>query len=353
MSGRALREQPRQRLRAVLVGAIGWVCLMNGSCDPPGAPDSALAPPSAAGGAGAPRPASGLGLAPAPVSPAAAEAAPEAALPAAPRVLEWTFPRGPFGRTDVVISIPEAAPEQRFPVLVAFHGRGESVKGSRAGARGWLDDYALGRALSRLHAPPLSPEDFESFVTRERLERLNRGLAAQPFGGVIVVCPYLPDVLQGARAFAEARPLADFVVDVLLPRVYQKTPAIGTPAATGVDGVSLGGRAALLVGFTRPAAFGSVGALQAALDLKELSRFTELAARAVGENPGLVVRLLTSDEDYFRDVNQELSRRLGARGVAHELSTVSGTHSYRFNRGPGAIEMLLFHDRVLRSAAAL
>jgi hypothetical protein len=34
--------------------------------------------------------------------------------------------------------------------------------------------------------------------------------------------------------------------------------------------------------------------------------------------------------------------------VTHTFDTVLGTHSYRFNRGPGAYEMLLYHDRVLR-----
>jgi hypothetical protein len=28
--------------------------------------------------------------------------------------------------------------------------------------------------------------------------------------------------------------------------------------------------------------------------------------------------------------------------------TVPGPHDYEFNRGPGAYEMLMFHDRVLR-----
>jgi enterochelin esterase-like enzyme len=163
----------------------------------------------------------------------------------------------------------------------------------------------------------------------------------------------LPDVLKGARAFDEAGPLADFVVDVLLPRVYARTPALGTPAATGIDGVSLGGRASLLVGLTRPLAFGSVGALQAALDPKELARFSQLAARAAAQNPALRLRLLTSDEDYFRKENQRLSLLLDRAGVAHELVRVPGTHSYKFNRGPGSLEMLLFHDRTLRGEQPL
>jgi hypothetical protein len=267
--------------------------------------------------------------------------------------LIWRFEQAPFGPTDVVISVP-AAPsvETRFPVLVAFHGRGESLKGSRRGARGWLDDYLLSRSSERLEHPPLVPADFETYVNAARLEQIHAALRAQPYGGLIVVCPYLPDVLQRDAAWAAGTALADFVADTLLPRVYAKTPALGTAASTGIDGVSLGGRASLLVGFARPLAFGSVGALQAALDAGEVQRFADLGARALAQNPRLALRLLTSDEDYFRSQNQALSAALSERGVAHGFAQVVGTHSYQFNRGPGALEMLLFHSRVLRGQPA-
>jgi hypothetical protein len=268
------------------------------------------------------------------------------------RELTWTFDDAPFGRADVVVSIPVSAePDARFPVLIALHGRGESLKGSRRGARGWIDDYDLDRAMSRLAAPPLRSQDFQGYVSRERLRRINRALAEQPHAGLIVVCPFLPDVLRRDDAFKAAEPLAAFIVDVLLPRVYEKTPAIGTPAATGIDGVSLGGRASLLVGFARPRAFGAVGALQAAIDGSEVERFAELGSRALADNPKLSLRLLTSDKDHFLRVNERLSAALKERGVGHRYLRVQGPHSYRFNRGPGAIEMLLFHDRVLRGAA--
>jgi enterochelin esterase-like enzyme len=266
-----------------------------------------------------------------------------------PRELSWHFDAGPFGPIDVVISVPGARDvAARFPVLVAFHGRAESMKGSARAARGWIDDYLLGRASARLEAPPLTARDFESYVSPARLEEINAALRAQPYAGLIVVCPSLPDVLHGEAAWTEGAALADFVADTLLPRVYAKTPALGGAAATGVDGVSFGGRAALLVGFARPLAFGSVGSLQAAFDASEVARFAELGAQAVRQNPRLSVRLLTSDEDHFRGPNQQLSAALRERAVPHVLNQVVGTHSYQFNRGPGALEMLLFHSRVLR-----
>ena len=95
-------------------------------------------------------------------------------------------------------------------------------------------------------------------------------------------------------------------------------------------------------------AFGAVGALQAAFDGSEVPRVAQRTARALLQNPQLKVRLLTSNQDHFRRVNQRLSAALTRKGVRHQYLSVVGTHGYRFNRGPGAIEMLLFHDRALR-----
>jgi iron(III)-salmochelin esterase len=285
-------------------------------------------------------------------SPAAATGALEARAPVeqlGARELSWSFTEGPFGATEVVVSIPaRAEAAQRFPVLVAFHGRGESLKKPRVGARGWLDDYQLSRALARIVAPPLAPDDFAGFVSAQRLALINRTLGAEPYQGLIVVCPFLPDILRGAQTFEQAEALASFIVDVILPRVYAKSPAIGSGASTGIDGVSLGARAALLIGALRPQAFASVSGLQPAIDGSEIERFVGLLRAARERNPGLYLRLLTSDEDYYLDVTRRLSNGLDAAGVVHEFDNVLGTHSYRFNRGPGAYEMLLFHDRVLR-----
>lgn len=293
---------------------------------------------------------------PAPQPVAVASAAPSASATSGTtgglHEVTWHYDSTPFGASEVVVAIPDGTPEQRWPVLVAFHGRGESLRGAKRGARGWVDDYTLPKTTRRLARPPLTDDDFLGFVTAEHLTELNQELAAMPYRGLIVVCPFLPDILRNGRGEIDGKLLAGFVVDQVLPRVYRETPAIGTAASTGVDGVSLGGRAALLVGFLRPEAFGAIGALQPALDGEELGRFAELAQDARAKNPMLALRLLTSDEDYFLEPTRGLSKLLEVRGVAHRLDVVAGTHSYEFNRGPGGYEMLLFHDRALRSAVA-
>lgn len=257
--------------------------------------------------------------------------------------LLWSLP-SEFGPLPVAIWVPERRVTQRFGVLITFHGRGESLKGPARGVRGWFDDYELLTAVERMKTPPLNASDFQNFVTPRRLREVNDQLLARPYQPMILVTPYLPDVLKKEQAFANGPKLTAFVADALIQLLRSELPV---REQFGVDGVSLGGRAALLVGLSAPKLFRSVGTLQAAIDASELPYFAELAKQAFSANPKLSLRLLTSDEDYYAAVTQEFSAALLSRSVPHELRVVSGTHSYEFNRGPGAIEMLLHHQRLL------
>lgn len=282
-------------------------------------------------------------------SPSVASTAVPQQLPAEERT--WTFESTPFGRMVALVLLPERMPQDRFPVLFAFHGRGEALKGPDLGARGWVDDYWLSKAIERLRAPPLTPEDFQSFVSEERLGEVNRALALQRYRGLVIVCPYTPDALAGPQFFDNAEPFARFVVDSLLPRVVRETPAIGGPATTGIDGVSLGGRAAFGVGLARPEAFGVIAGFQAAFDRSEVPALLEQARTAKQKNSGVTFRLLTSRQDYFKGVNESIAQTFRAAGLSIRFDVALGPHDYAFNRGPGAYEMLLFHDRALRGEA--
>lgn len=232
------------------------------------------------------------------------------------------------------------------PVVVALHGAGEAGRGLVTGSRGWRDDYDLGRAHRRLLAPPLSSEDFHGFVNEERLHTLNAALRAAPYRGVTVACPYTPRLLD--RSLAGARGYARFITEALLPRVRLELGGDAALGDSGIDGVSMGGRLALLVGLSNPTIFAAVGALQPAIDVAEAGWLSELASRAASVRK-VALRLVSSDGDPFLSAVLALAKRLDVDRVAHELVVTPGPHDYVWNRGPGSYELLFFHDRALRS----
>jgi hypothetical protein len=245
-----------------------------------------------------------------------------------------------------VVLVPAwTPPEVRHPVLVALHGRGEALKGADRGAFGWPDDYQLVRAVERLRAPPLVESDLEGLVEPEHLASMNQGLAARAFPGLVVVCPYVPD-LRLDRA-SELAAYGRALVDQLLARVHAETPALPAPEATGIDGVSLGGAVALRVGLARTDAFGAVGALQPAIAEWHAGELTELVRAARARRKDLPLRLTTSKDDGFRRPTELFSASLRKGGLAHDFAVLPGPHDYVFNRGPGVYEMLLWHAAAL------
>jgi hypothetical protein len=256
-------------------------------------------------------------------------------------LLRWEVTDEKLGRIVTYVRVPERTPRQRFAVLVVFPGRGEMLKGPERGARGWLDDYGLERAIARLRHPPLTLEDFGE-IEPQRLEQHNQALALRPYQGAVIVMPFLPDVVGKDQVFWAGPVLSRFVERELAPRIASETPARDPGADWAIDGVSMGARAALAVGFSSPRRFGRVGGIQAALDEKELERFTNWAAQARSANPAQRLHLLTSSRDYFLGVNHVFHRMLERRSITHDFVNVLGGHNYSFNRGPGVLELLLY-----------
>jgi len=244
------------------------------------------------------------------------------------------------GERAFVLSPPAAA---EAPLLVALHGRGEAARGLEVGAGAWLRDYDMERQYRRLLAPPLAAADLEGMVDPARLALINASLAKAPFKGVVTACPWCPDLEDQSPAGAER--FGRFIGQDLLSRVRAVTGSRVDRAKTGIDGISMGGRLALFVGLMNPDTFGVVGAMQPALGVGEAQLFSDLAKAAMAKAP-VRLRLLTSDRDFFREAVVAVSERMRADGVAHELLVVQGDHGYEFNRGPGGVEMLLWHDRL-------
>jgi hypothetical protein len=262
----------------------------------------------------------------------------------APRTGDATWRELDLGPTEehpepgrVVVKVSPGA-----PILIALHGAGEHAKGLVGGSRGFRDDYQLGRCDGRLRAPPLTEADLLGFVEPRRLAKLNASLAERPYAGLTVACPFTPWLtnVEGARRWAS------HLEKELLPKVRE---VAGAPSDTkvGVDGISMGGRLALLLGCARPDLFETVGAAQPAIRAEEVGYFANLLKRAHDERPR-PLRLMSSRGDFYLEAIRELADKLARRKVPLELVVTPGPHDYPWNRGPGCTEMLLWHDRTLR-----
>ena len=279
--------------------------------------------------------------------------APIASAPPEPReglrILDWSFPpdlsvsfEAAFARRALII-MPDDVPEGvKLPVLVALHGMGETVDPT-TGANGWLKSYELDIAIANLRNPPLEEEDFRGFVTQLRLDEVNIALAKEPFRGLIIACPYVPRSINLEVSWSD---YGRFLGDALLPRIKRELPAIGTVRSTGIDGVSLGGITALTVGLMRADLFGAVGALQPAVfDAAQADRIADDAAKKLAGRP---LRITTSEGDVYKDALVAFDQKLTQRKIPHEFAIYPGPHDYIWNKGPGAMEMLFWHDRILR-----
>jgi enterochelin esterase-like enzyme len=163
---------------------------------------------------------------------------------------------------------------------------------------------------------------------------------------MVVACPYTPNIWKSSvESTLDA--YASWLFDVLVPRLRDETPIVAGPAGVGVDGVSLGGYASLGVGVRALDRLGSVGSLQAALSVAQADLFAERFAKAFAASGARPLHVTTSTGDAFREANEALDRAFTRRGVAHEFTMANGPHDQPFLRGPGSIEMLIWHDRAL------
>jgi pimeloyl-ACP methyl ester carboxylesterase len=244
----------------------------------------------------------------------------------------------PGGSETVWVGWPRGA-SGPLPVVVALHGAGEARLGRGRGHWGWPRDYELEEAFAALLAAPLSAAAYRGLVDEAHLAARNRALAARAFGGLVVVAPYTPNLLAESVGAGSILAFGDWVAGPLLDAVRREVP-VASPEAAGIDGVSLGGRMALEVGLRHPERFQSVGAIQPAVR----GRVSAIAALA---RPGQALRLLSSRRDPFLPATRALSEAWTSASLPHELLVVPGPHDYIFNRGPGSIELLYFHDAAL------
>ena len=124
---------------------------------------------------------------------------------------------------------------KRLPcsVLRIFHGLAETSS-EAVGIRAWADRYGLlaaaARALQRPKPVQRAPSPLALF-TDARLAELNQRLAAEPFRGLALACPFTPNVFRQPSTFAALERYTSWVTDGLLPEVRKTLALLGGPSA--------------------------------------------------------------------------------------------------------------------------
>lgn len=260
------------------------------------------------------------------------------------RLVDWTFPgEKPFIKRATVLAPTHLPKDQKVPCLILFHGLGEAKEGHESGAYAWLDRYGLGSSYARLRRPPVSSILRRKDLTDARAGELNEELKKTPLGGLVLICPFTPNVWSFRDTPGTLSALASFVTGELLERVGREIPEADT-GRLGVDGCSLGGFVSLEVFARKPAMFSSFGVVQPAIGHRQIPGYVE----ALKGRTGLPVHVESSQADPYLMVSKDLHAALHKAGVRSEFLAPPGPHDQPFLRDVGTLEMLLWHDRALR-----
>lgn len=257
----------------------------------------------------------------------------------------------PFSRgfETVRILVPPTSDEiARTRALILLHGLGETRSPALA-LRGWSELYGALSADARLRQPPvLRTRSRGSYWSDDALSQMNAHLGRQPYHGAVLICPRTPNPSEArdrARLFDD---YATWLFDVVLPAVDAEVT--GCTTTLGLDGCSLGGYVAVEVALRKAKRLASFGTVQGALGEHRVRGYAE-AFRAIAQDHCLPLRFATSTQDPFAGVNREMSRRLTAHGVQHELDVVPGPHDQPWLREVGTLRTLRWHDLQLGASS--
>jgi pimeloyl-ACP methyl ester carboxylesterase len=241
------------------------------------------------------------------------------------------------GRRFVLVTPKWQNPDSPIPLAVFLHGLGETTN-ERLGAYAWIEKYGLGSAWQRLKRAPIERTSRRGEWTDTRLTEINSELAARPFRGFAMACPFMPN----PRGPADLDGYARWIEQSLLPRCRKEAQVFADPARTYLCGVSLGGYVSLEMLVRLPHVFGGWAGLQTAIGTGAAAGYAEKIARA-GSKPSLV---LTSTLDQFRSSSEALAAALDARKVPRTLRIVPGPHDQPWLREAGTIEAIHWLDRL-------
>jgi enterochelin esterase-like enzyme len=226
-----------------------------------------------------------------------------------------------------VLGVPRhLAANERVPLLVLLHGLGETGD-ERTGAWAWFERYGLGTAYDRLRA-------------------------STSFRGLVLACPYMPNLPVGEPGALDA--YARWIALTVVPRARREAPVLDEARATYLGGCSLGGHFSLEVMLRRWDAFGAWGGVQTAIGEAQALRYAARIADAVAHEPDAAPGLLveTSSADPFRSANEAFARALTRSGVPNTFVELPGPHDQRWLRESGTGRMLQWFDHLPRVSLA-
>jgi iron(III)-salmochelin esterase len=258
----------------------------------------------------------------------------------------FTIPSRKHPQGVVAVSLPldyEKHTTRKYPLVIAFGGAGECARSPRDGALAWLYYYKTDEAVRALAKNRLTPDDFRRLITPPHLNDFNRKLKNRPYGGIILACPSSP--LLSPQVGLEYPEYEEYIMDELVPALKRRYRV--ADARVGVDGVSMGGARSMYYGFKYPEVFSSIGSLQGAFGpyFDVYRHFVERHSETLKKRS---IQLVTSDRDPMAPSVERMHKLLVDNSVPHLYLKLTGPHDYIFNQGPGALELLVFHDYALR-----
>ncbi len=250
------------------------------------------------------------------------------------------------GRRFVLVVPRYLEPGRTLPLAVLLHGLGETGN-ERLGAYAWVEKYGLGSAWQRMKRAPIERTSTRGEWTDARLAEVNAELAARPFRGMALACPFMPNPSSAGELDAYAR----WIEESLLPRVRKEAPLGADATQTYLCGVSLGGYVSLEVLVRLPHLFGAWAGVQTAIGTFAAPGYAEKIAKGWKGVPHPML-LLTSTQDHWKASSEALAAAFKASGLATTYRVVPGPHDQPWLREAGTIEALLWLDRIGYGAAA-
>lgn len=241
------------------------------------------------------------------------------------------------GRRFLLITPRYQNADAPIPLVVFLHGLGETTN-ERLGAYAWLEKYGLGSAWQRMKRAPIERTSKRGEWTEPRLAEFNAELAARPFRGFAMACPFMPN----PRSPADHDSYAKWLETSLVPRCRKEANVLSDAEHTYLCGVSLGGYVALEMMARLPTVFGALAGVQTAIGTWAAEGYAQRIAKA-GPKP---ILLLTSTLDTWKTSSEALATSFTARSIKHEYRVVPGPHDQAWLREAGTIETLHWLDRL-------